>query len=372
MQIVIFGLSVSSSWGNGHATLWRGLIRALTRQGHRVVFFEWDAPYYAAHRDWLGGPGAELRLYQQFSDIRSHAAALLRQADVALLTSYCPHGPEATELLLERGRGLKVFYDLDTPITLERLARNERVEYLTARGLGDFDLVLSFTGGVALEQLRDVLGARRVEPLYGCVDPELHAPVSPVERYRSALSYLGTYASERQSALAELFLEPAGALSTHTFLLAGSQYPADFPWRSNIHYHAHVAPAEHAAFYSSARLNLNVTRAPMARLGYCPSGRLFEVAACGGTLLSDDWPGMDTFYQPGSELVVVRNRYDVLAAMQASDAELRAIARRARERTLDEHTVEQRARTMLDSFERARAAANAPGTRRVSQPAQGA
>src|SRR5688572_17945675 len=120
MQIVIFGLSVSSSWGNGHATLWRGLIRALTKQGHRVVFFEWDAPYYAAHRDWLGGPSAELRLYQQFSDIRSHAAALLRQADVALLTSYCPHGPEATELLLEHGMGLKVFYDLDTPITLER------------------------------------------------------------------------------------------------------------------------------------------------------------------------------------------------------------------------------------------------------------
>jgi spore maturation protein CgeB len=372
MQIVIFGLSVSSSWGNGHATLWRGLIRALTTQGHDVVFFEWDAPYYAAHRDWLGGPGAELRLYQQFSAIRSEAAELVRRADVALLTSYCPHGAEATELLLAQGNGLKVFYDLDTPITLSRIARRERVEYLTSRGLRDFDLVLSFTGGVALEQLRDVLGARRVEPLYGCVDPDLHAPVSPVERYRSALSYLGTYASERQSALAELFLEPARLLPTQRFLLGGSQYPADFPWRANIYYHAHVPPAEHAAFYGSARLNLNVTRAPMAQLGYCPSGRLFEVAACGGTLLSDDWPGMDTFYQPGAELLVVRNRQEVLAAMQASDAELGAIGRRARERTLDEHTIYQRARDMVDAFERARSASDEPDTRCVSQPAQGA
>ncbi len=131
MEIVVFGLSVSSSWGNGHATLWRGLIRALARMGHRVVFFEWDAPYYAPHRDCFGLPNGELCLYGRWPEVRAEAVEALRCADVGMVTSYCPHGVEATELVLESKVASKVFYDLDAPITLDRLAKRR-----TQRGSG--------------------------------------------------------------------------------------------------------------------------------------------------------------------------------------------------------------------------------------------
>jgi spore maturation protein CgeB len=356
MEIVVFGLSVSSSWGNGHATLWRGLIHALARMGHRVIFFEWDAPYYAAHRDCFGLPNGELRFYTQWSDARSAAAELLRHADVGLVTSYCPHGVEATEVVLESRTPLKVFYDLDTPITLDRLARGEHVSYLGARGLADFDLVLSYTGGIALRELGRLLGARRVEALYGSVDPDLHTPRSPIERYRADLSYLGTYAAERQAIVEELFVRPAALCPERTFALGGSQYPADFPWRQNIFYHSHVAPAEHAAFYCSARLNLNVTREPMARMGFCPSGRLFEAAACEAALITDAWQGLEHFYTPSEEILVAQNAQDVVTSLSRSDAELGRMRKRARERTLDEHTIDRRAREFVDYLEQARRA----------------
>jgi spore maturation protein CgeB len=354
MEIVVFGLSVSSSWGNGHATLWRGLIHALARMGHRVVFYEWDAPYYAPHRDCFGLPNGELRLYAHWKDVRAGAAELLRHADVGLVTSYCPHGLEATELVLDSPVPRKVFYDLDAPITLDRLERGETVEYIGPRGLADFDLVLSYTGGVALRELTRRLGARHVEPLYGSVDPDLHRPKPPVDRYRADLSYLGTYAAERQPTVDELFLKPAARCPERRFALGGSQYPSDFPWRENIHYHSHVPPAEHGAFYCSARLNLNVTRAPMARMGFCPSGRLFEAAACGTALVSDAWEGLEAFYEPGSELLVAERDDDVVRALELSDAELEAIGRRARERTLAEHTIERRAKEFVQYLEQTR------------------
>jgi spore maturation protein CgeB len=348
MRLVVFGLSVSSSWGNGHATLWRGLIHALAAAGHSVVFFERDVPYYAAHRDCFGLPNGELRLYTDFALVREDAQRALQSADVGMVTSYCPDAAAATALVLDSSVACKAFYDLDTPVTLDRLARGEKVEYLGERGLRDFDVVLSYTGGPALEQVRRVLGARRVAALYGSVDPRLHAPAQPVERYRADLSYLGTYARERQAALEELFLAPASLRPDARFALGGSQYPSDFAWSPNIHYLRHVPPAEHAAFFCSARLNLNVTRAPMAAMGHCPSGRLFEAAACGAALITDAWPGLEDFYAPGEELLIARSRDDVLAALELSDAELCVIASRGRERTLVQHTTTHRAQQLLD------------------------
>jgi spore maturation protein CgeB len=351
MKIVVFGLSVSSSWGNGHATLWRGLIHALARLGHSVVFFEHVTSYYAAHRDCHDLPRGELRFYASWEDNARDAAAALQSADVAMVTSYCPHGREATDLIAGSRVPLKCFYDLDTPITLERLARGEEVSYLGPRGLADFDLVLSFTGGAALDELRSKLGARRVAPLYGSVDPDLHAPAPAVPRFRADLSYLGTFAAERQAALECMFIEPAQRLSERTFALGGSQYPADFPWTPNIRYFAHVPPAEHASFYCSARLNLNITRAPMAALGFCPSGRLFEAAACGAALLSDTWPGLAEFFEPGEQILIASSAEDVVAALDLADGELARIARRARERALEEHSTDRRARQLLAAFE---------------------
>ena len=184
MKIVIFGLRVSSSWGNGHATLWRGLCAALCRNGHEVVFFEKDVPYYAGNRDlFLLPPGGELRLYSRLEEIAAAARRELDSADLAISTSYCPHGARACELTLDSKAAIKAFYDLDTPVTLGQIRRGEQVEYLPSRGLRDFDLVLSYTGGRALQELAGVLRARRVEPLYGSVDP---IPISPSPQWRSS------------------------------------------------------------------------------------------------------------------------------------------------------------------------------------------
>lgn len=347
MRLVVFGLSISSSWGNGHATLWRGLCKALNRRGHTVVFFERDQSYYAQARDWHSNPGTELVLYDDWSAVAARAARELRNADAAIVTSYCADAIEATRVILDDGECLSVFYDLDTPITLTRLQQGEPVPYLGPERLNPFDLVLSYTGGVALDELRHMLGARRVAPLYGHVDPDVHRPAPAMDAYRADLSWLGTFASDRQAMLQRLFIDAAGASPARKFLLGGAQYPHDFPWSENIYFVQHVPPPAHAAFFCSSRLTLNVTRAAMAQMGFCPSGRLFEAAACGATLISDSWEGLDDFYSPRSELLVARETDDVLRALELDDAELRRIGQRARERTLDQHTSHHRARELL-------------------------
>src|SRR5215204_2831084 len=355
MKIVVFGLTISSSWGNGHATLWRGLCRALAARGHRVVFYERDVPYYAGNRDLLAVPGGELVLYGEWPEVRRRAAQDVGDADVAMVTSYCPDGIEASELVLHAARALRVFYDLDTPITLSRLSRGEAITYIGPRGLAGFDLVLSYTGGAALDRLRADLGATRVAPLYGHVDPDVHRPVASVPRFVSDMSYLGTYAADRQAALEALFIEPARRRPERRFLIGGAQYPQGFPWTDNIFFVRHLPPPEHPAFFSSSRVTLNITRRAMADMGWCPSGRLFEAAACGTAILSDWWEGFDAFLTPGREILVARSTADTTAALDRSDAELHRMARDARERTLAEHSSARRADELVAAIETARA-----------------
>lgn len=354
MKIAIFGLTVSSSWGNGHATLWRGLIRALTRRGHQVVFFEQDVPYYANARDVLALPApSQLLLYSDWASVRSRATEVLRDADLAIVTSYCPDAQSATDAVLDAPRPRKAFYDLDTPITLATLEDGRPVPYLPRQGLGAFDFVLSFTGGGAIGALRSHLGARRVETLYGHVDPDTHHEVSTRPGYLSDLSYLGTYASDRQRALECLFIEPARQRPHKRFVIGGAQYPSDFPWTDNVFFVRHLPPIEHAAFFSSSRLTLNITRSAMAARGYCPSGRLFEAAACGTPVLTDAWEGLDLFFTPGREVLLARHGDDVLDALERSDEDLIRIGRSARERVLDEHTSLHRAIELERIVERA-------------------
>jgi spore maturation protein CgeB len=347
MKLVIFGLTVSSSWGNGHATLWRALIRALAARGVRVVFFERDVAYYAAHRDLARLEGGELVLYADWEAARALAQRHLADADAAIVTSYCPDGPAAADLVRD-ARGVSVFYDMDTPVTLARLAAGEGVAYLPDDGLAGFDLALSYTGGEALTALERRLGARRARPLYGHVDPDAHRPAAADGRFRADLSYLGTYAADRQGALEALFIEPARRRPALRFVLGGSGYPEAFPWTSNIWFVKHIPPPEHGAFFSSSRLTLNVTRGDMAAMGYCPSGRLFEAAACGAPILSDGWEGLDRFFTPGEEILTASTADEAVAALDLTDAELARIATAGRERTLAEHTAGRRAETLLD------------------------
>jgi spore maturation protein CgeB len=358
MKLVIFGLSVSSSWGNGHATLWRGLCRSLIARGIEVHFFERDVPYYAMHRDFPELPGGHLYLYPDWESALPLARIHTRDADVTMVTSYCPDALAAAELSLQ-SPALHTFYDLDTGVTLQRIASDQPVEYIGERGLQDYDLVLSYIGGRALDELRTRLGARAAVPIYGSVDPRAHYPVPPAERFRADLSYLGTYAEYRQPGLEQLFIEPAKEMRERTFRIAGAMYPVEFPWSGNIFFDRHLPPAEHPQFYCSSRMTLNVTRPAMAQMGYCPSGRFFEAAACGVPILTDDWDGLDSFFTPGSEMVVARDSRDAVEALRLPDEELKRMGRAARERTLAEHTADVRAAEMERAFTSAHRSASA-------------
>jgi spore maturation protein CgeB len=354
MKIVIFGLSITSSWGNGHATLWRGLCTALERRGHKVVFFERDVHYYAAHRDYFELPGnGELILYRDWPEIIANVRQQLRDADVGMVTSYCPDGVAASEVLLDSSVPLRTFYDLDTPVTLDRLHAGLPVEYIGQRGLQDFDLVLSYTGGEALRELKSQLGARNVAPLYGSVDPAVHRPSEPDDRYSADLSYLGTNSADRDAVLHTLFVETARRLPESKFMLGGAQYDASFPWLNNIYFSGHVPSVDHPAFYCSSKLTLNVTRRPMAAMGYCPSGRLFEATACQAPVVSDRWEGIESFFEPDSEILLASETEDVLRAMQRPPNELKKIAEAGRERTLAHHTADARAGELEALFESA-------------------
>jgi spore maturation protein CgeB len=275
----------------------------------------------------------------------------LDDADVGMATSYCPDGRSACELIVSSRVLQKTFYDMDTPVTLRRLDCGEDIEYLPQEGLGAFDLVLSYTGGEALRQLRERLHARNVAALYGWVDPKVHHPVETAADYAADLSYLGTYAADRQQALEEFLLKPAQLLRDERFLVGGPMYPHPEQWPRNVAYRPHVSPAEHPAFYCSSRLTLSITRATMAAMGYCPSGRLFEAASCGIPVLSDWWTGLDEFFQAGEEILIASSGADVVDALERDPVTLKQIGSRARQRALDCHTAGSRARQLMDLLE---------------------
>jgi spore maturation protein CgeB len=286
-------------------------------------------------------------MYPAWEAAVDEARRELASADAAIVTSYCPDGAAACDLTLSECRGARVFYDMDTPVTLGRLEAGETVAYLPKDGLGDFDLVLSLTGGRALEALRTKLGARRTAPLYGTVDPAVHHPTRADDRFRADLSYLGIFAADRRVALEDLLVEPARRLPARRFVVAGSLYPNDFLLQPNIWLLPHVDPGQHAAFFSSAWLSLNVTRGTMARWGWCPSGRLFEAAACAAPQITDAWEGLEAFFEPGEEILVARSAGDVVDAIALSRGELVRMALAARERVLAQHAADVRARELV-------------------------
>jgi spore maturation protein CgeB len=353
MKITVFGLTISSSWGNGHATPYRALIRALDCLGHQVHFFEKDVPYYSSRRDFDTCNFCELALYPDWDTVRDRALLIAADSDVVITASFLPDGQRINDEILDLGHPLRVFYDLDTPVTLKNL-RQSQVEYLHHAQISEFDLVLSFTGGNALAELEQEYGARMVRPLYGCVDPDDYHRVEPVPGFCCDLSYMGTYSADRQTQVDELLLEPSRRHPEKLFLLAGSLYPWHWRWPENVVRREHVAPADHSRFYSSSRITLNITRGEMAANGWCPSGRFFEASACGTPLITDAWEGLESFFDLRSELRVVTHARDVESALETSNTELQSMAARARQRTLDEHTGMVRARQLLSFLEDAR------------------
>jgi len=350
MRLVIFGLTITSSWGNGHATLWRGLSRSLARRGHHLTFFEKELPYYAETRDLTTWTDGELILYDCWEIASELACDRLANADVALISSYCPDALAASKLLVEFGeRIVKVFYDMDTPVTLHRLETDGSVPYLPSNGLRDFDLVLSFTGGTVVAALKERLGARRVEVLYGHADPQVHYRRLTHPEYDATLSYLGTFARDRQPALEKFFVRPALRMPEWRFLLAGALYPEDFPWKSNIYFLRHLPPSEHGTFFSSSKCTLNLTRSSMIASGFCPSGRIFEAAACGTPVITDRWTGLEEFFEPAREIIVAESTDDVIRAITSPHESIDLIGEAAYKRFLSQHTSDRRA-AELESY----------------------
>lgn len=343
MKIVVFGLSITSSWGNGHATTYRALLAALRRRRHQIVFFEKDEPWYASNRDLPSPEFCDVRLFEDWNSVQPMVRRELADADVAILGSFFPLGVRLADEIQTSSVGVKIFYDIDTPITLAKL-RNGEEQYLRADQVSSFDLYLSFTGGPILEQLHKEFGAPTALPLYCSFDPSSYYPRKPWRRFECDLSYMGTYAADRQQKVDELFLGPAQKLKERRFVLAGPQYPKAVRWSKNVRRIVHLSPKYHPQFYSSSRFTLNLTRKEMVRWGYSPSVRLFEAAACGCTIISDFWPGLDSTLKIGEQVLLTENGEQVAGLLnKMDDGEVRRIGHCARERVLAEHSSDRRA-----------------------------
>lgn len=338
MKLVVLGLSLSSAWGNGHATTYRALLRAFAARGHEVLFLERDVPWYAARRDLSAPPYCRLALYPDIAGL-DHWRAEVAAADMVIVGSYVPDGIAVGDWVLRHARGVTAFYDIDTPVTLDALERHY-CGYLASRQIGYYDLYLSFTGGPTLDRLRTLYSAAAPMALYCSVDTDAYRPCDLPWRWD--LGYLGTYSDDRQPALERLLLEPARRSPELRFAVAGAQYPDGIDWPANVERFEHVAPADHPAFYGASRFTLNLTRAAMLAAGYSPSVRLFEAGACATAIISDRWAGLETVFGPGC-LAVADTSDAVLDLLQGPDSVRAGLAASARRRVLQAHTAAHRA-----------------------------
>ena len=336
MRLVVLGLSLSSSWGNGHATTYRALLAAFAARGHEVLFLERDVPWYAGHRDLPDPDFCRLAYYDSLADLERWRGEVA-QADAVIVGSYVPAGVEVGAFAQATARGPVCFYDIDTPVTLAKLARGD-FEYLSPALIPGYDIYFSFTGGPTLERLERDYGSPRARALYCTVDEARYRPLEVEQQWD--LSYLGTYSPDRQPTLEALLLEPARRCPDRRFVVAGPQYPGAIDWPANVERIEHLPPAEHAAFYAASRYTLNVTRADMIAAGWSPSVRLFEAGACGTPIISDRWRGIEDVFVPGEEIVLADGPADVLAALERPAG---GMGEAAHAKVLAHHTAARRA-----------------------------
>lgn len=340
LNCVFLGLSITSSWGNGHATTYRGLLKELAARGHKITFLERDVPWYSANREFDSVSYCSIHLYTSLDELKERFSELVRTADVVVVGSYVPEGVAVGHWVTSTATGCAAFYDIDTPVTLASLKQN-RCDYISYDLYRKYKLYFSFTGGPTLTYIEKRLGAPHAEALYCSVDPAFYFPESTPIRWD--LGYLGTYAPDRQPALDTLLIEGARTLPNSRFCVAGPQYPESINWPENVERVEHLPASGHRQFYNAQRFTLNVTRRDMVKAGYSPSVRLFEAAACGVPILTDEWPGLENFFKFGTEILPVRTTADVTSNLQTPEEQRLEIADRARRRTLRFHTAAVRA-----------------------------
>jgi spore maturation protein CgeB len=341
MNIVILGLSITSSWGNGHATTYRSLLKGLFNRSHQVHFLERDVPWYATQRDHISFDYCKTSLYTSLSDLKLRFEKEVQQADLVILGSYVPEGVEAGKWILNTASGITAFYDIDTPVTLSKLERDD-YEYIHPDIIPEFDFYFSFSGGPVLDVFMSKFGAQKAKPLYCSVDPDLYYPEEAALKWD--LGYLGTYSNDRQPPLQKLLVEAAEKWREGRFSVAGPQYPPSIAWPANVERIEHLPPAEHRRFYNEQRYALNITRKDMIRMGYSPSVRLFEAAACGVPVISDFWEGLDGFFSFDNEILVSRSADDTITYLNdITEEERKRIGHHARMKVLALHTGSKRA-----------------------------
>jgi nucleoside-diphosphate-sugar epimerase/spore maturation protein CgeB len=348
MKLVVLGLSLSSSWGNGHATTYRALLKSFAERGHEVLFLERDVPWYRENRDCPKPDYCRLEFYRSLDELREWSGEMA-SADAVIVGSYVPDGVEVGRFVQEHARGVTAFYDIDTPVTLAKLDRGD-FEYLTPELIPDFDLYLSFTGGPTLDRIESEFGSPAARALYCSVDTDAYAPKYRPKRWD--LSYLGTYSPDRQPTLEKLLIEPARRLPQLKFVVAGPQYPSNIDWPKNVERIDHLPPDQHPDFYAASRFTLNVTRADMIAAGWSPSVRLFEAAACATPVISDRWDGLDRLFEPGHEIFLADSSDDVVKLLEQGEA-VEEIGNAARRRVLAEDSSAHRAAQLEQHLEEA-------------------
>ncbi|MFP4516575.1 MAG: glycosyltransferase [Desulfovibrionales bacterium] len=351
LSITILGLTITSSWGNGHATTFRSLVKGLDSLGHRVTFLERDVPWYAQNRDLPDPPSCRTVLYDSLEELIETHTETVRDADLVMVGSYVPQGIAVGTWVLDTARGVTSFYDIDTPVTLARLKAN-RCEYLTPELVSGFGIYFTFTGGPTLRLLENVYSSPMARPLYCSVDSDTYFPGGTADAWD--LGYMGTYSPDRQPGLSSLLMDPALQWSQGRFVVAGPKYPEEIAWPGNVHRIEHLPPSDHCRFYNSQRFTLNLTRSDMVRAGWSPSVRLFEAAACATPVISDWWEGLDELFHPGKEILVCRSPENVLDILvHTTDFERNRIGEAARDKILASHTSIQRARELEEYYQEA-------------------
>jgi spore maturation protein CgeB len=344
MKIAFFGSSLVSAYWNGAATYYRGLLRALAARGHSITFFEPDAYERQKHRDMEDPPWARVVVYPAEPLAVESCLERARGADLVVKASGVGVFDELLEreVLRLRGPGTHVvFWDVDAPATLERLARNpaDALHPLVPR----YDLIFTYGGGPPVVRAYEALGARYCVPVYNALDPDTHHPVAPDVRFEGELGFLGNRLPDRETRVEELLLRAAAQLPGRRFLLGGAGW-GDKALPPNVHYVGHVYTRDHNAFNCTPRAVLNINRDSMARFGFSPPTRVFEAAGAGACLMTDAWEGIELFLEPGREVLVARGGEEVAEHLRAlTPEEARHMGQAARQRVLREHTYAHRA-----------------------------
>ena len=341
IKFVLLGLSITSTWGNGHASTYRSLIKGLHACGHRIVFLERDNFEFASTRDRITFPYCIVYLYHSIVDLKKRFLNIILEADCTIVGSFLQDGSSIGRWIQSLRSGITAFYDLNTPVTFSKLEMGDW-EYIAPNLIPGYDLYLSTTGGLLLRILELKYNSPKALPLYCSFNPEDYFVQLEEEKWE--LGYLGTFSSEKHAALKRFLLDVAIVKRNRQFVVAGSHYPHELPLPGNVEQIGYLAPEKHRDFYCSQRFTLNLTRPDMKFWGYSPNIRLFEAAACATPIISDSWEGMDTVFVPGSEILIVKNKWEIIEILNdMPESERRLIGQNAYNRVMTDHTSIHRA-----------------------------